>query len=314
MTSKRKMKIFYRAAGHVPLWKVMEECGFLAKHGVEMQFGSLEDKRKRATEGLLSGELDMVSGNHHSLYARRALHSEPFVHIAQADTHWGSRYLVAGDGINSVADLKGKRVCTDKIKGHPGLNVWLYLKRNGLEDGKDVQLLEGDKRDMERVRHVTAGAFDATFINLISAHRARQMGVRVIECPTMPMIGGVTFTTTTTYVNSHPEEISGLLHAMVDALHYFKTNRAGTIAVINKTCRDIMKFQSDEELDLFYDRHAATYQKKPYPTAGAINNVFELGKKETPELANAGFNPFSMWDLHPLRAIDDSGYIDKLYQ
>jgi hypothetical protein len=28
----------------------------------------------------------------------------------------------------------------------------------------------------------------------------------------------------------------------------------------------------------------------------------------------AGFNPLVMWDLHHLRAIDDSGYIDRLYQ
>jgi ABC-type nitrate/sulfonate/bicarbonate transport system substrate-binding protein len=314
MQSRKKVRVFYRAPGHVPLWKLMQECGFLARHGVEMEFGSLEDKRKRATEGLLSGELDMVSGNHHSLYARRALHNEPFVHIAQADTQWNQRYLVANNGINGLADLKGKRICIDKLSGHPGLNVWLYLEQNGLHDGKNVQLVEGDKRDMERVRHVMAGVFDATFINTIGQMRAKELGARVIELPTMPMIGGVTFTTTTRYVNSHPEEISGLLHAMVDALHYFKTQKKGTIDVINKTCRDVLKLRSDEELDVFYERHAETYQRKPYPTSEAIQNVFALGKKETPELASAGFNPFIMWDLHHLRAIDDSGYIDKLYQ
>src|SRR5581483_1045571 len=79
----KKIRIYYRAPTHVPLWKVMEEAGFLAKHGLEMEFGSLEDKRARATQGLLTGELDVVSGNHHNLYARRALHGEPFVHIGQ---------------------------------------------------------------------------------------------------------------------------------------------------------------------------------------------------------------------------------------
>jgi hypothetical protein len=78
--AKKKIRIYYRAPAHVPLWKVMEEGGFLAKHGFEMEFGSMEDKRARATEGLLSGDLDIVSGNHHSLYGRRALHNEPFVH------------------------------------------------------------------------------------------------------------------------------------------------------------------------------------------------------------------------------------------
>ena len=62
----------------------------------------------------------------------------------------------------------------------------------------------------------------------------------------------------------------------------------------------------------FYDHHAEIYQKKPYPTPEAIQNVFALGVRENPLVT--GFNPLVMWDLHHLRAIDDSGYIDRLYQ
>jgi hypothetical protein len=70
--------------------------------------------------------------------------------------------------------------------------------------------------------------------------------------------------------------------------------------------------QSDEELDAFYSENAKILEKKPYPTPEAIQNVFQLGIHDTPEVA--GFNPLVMWDMHHLRAIDDSGYIDKLYQ
>ncbi len=48
--AKKKIRIYYRAPAHVPLWKVMEEGGFMARHGLEMEFGSMEDKRARATE------------------------------------------------------------------------------------------------------------------------------------------------------------------------------------------------------------------------------------------------------------------------
>src|SRR5437870_2939572 len=67
----KKIRIYYRAPSHVPLWKVMEEAGFLEKHGLEMEMGSLEGQRKRAAEGLKAGDLDVVSGNHHNLYARK---------------------------------------------------------------------------------------------------------------------------------------------------------------------------------------------------------------------------------------------------
>lgn len=312
MAGNMKIRVFYRAPSHVPLWRVMEEGGFLKKHGAEISLESLEDKRKRATEGLLTGDLDVVSGNHHSLYARRALQGDPFVHIAQVNNQWNQHWMVAKDGINTVADLKGKRICINKLTGHPGLNVWLYLRQNGLEDGKDIQLIDGDKKGVERVRHVMAGAFDATFIGAVDQLRAKKLGARVIDLPTFPMIEGVTLTTTTRYVNSHPDEVTALLHGLVDAIHFFKTNRRGTLDIINKTCRDMIRLQSDEELDVFYEASANVLQSKPYPTPEAIQNVFQLGVKDTP--AVAGFNPLVMWDLHYLRAIDDSGYIDRLYQ
>ena len=310
--AKRKIRIYYRAPAHVPLWKVMEEGGFLAKHGFEMEFGSMEDKRARATEGLLSGDLDIVSGNHHSLYARRALHNEPFVHIGQVQNDWQQHWLVAGKGIDSVADLKGKRLSIDKLDQHPGLNAWLFLKQNGLEDGKDVQMIMGDRRAVERIRAVMSGAFGGTFLGPVDAHRAKKLGARVIDVGTMPMIEGPTVTTTTKYVNEHPEEVNALLHALVDAIHYFKTNRKGTIEIINRTSRDLLRLQSDKELDIFYDHHAEIYQKKPYPTPEAIQNVLALGVRENSRVA--GFNPLVMWDLHHLRIIDDSGYIDRLYR
>jgi ABC-type nitrate/sulfonate/bicarbonate transport system substrate-binding protein len=310
--ANKKIRIYYRAPAHVPLWKVMEEGGFLQKQGYEMEFGSMEDKRARATAGLLSGELDIVSGNHHSLYARRALHGEPFVHIGQVQNDWQQHWMAVGNGINGVADLKGKRLSIDKLDQHPGLNAWLFLRKSGLEDGRDMQMVMGDRRAVERVRAVMSGAFDATFMGPIDAERAKALGAKVIDVGPIPMIEGPTVTTTTKYVNENPDAVTALMYALVDAIHFFKTNRAGTIDIINRTSRDLLRLQNDAEVDIFYDHHAAIYQKKPYPTPEAIQNVFALGVKENPAVAD--FNPLVMWDLHHLRAIDDTGYIDKLYQ
>lgn len=311
MASRKKIRIFYRAPSHVPIWKVMEAAGFLDKHGLEMEFGTLVDKRKRATEGLLTGEFDIVSGNHHSLYARRALNGDPFVHIAQLANRWNQHWMVAREGINTVADLKGKRVVNAKISGHMGLNVWLYLRQNGLEDGKNMQLIDGDNKGVERARHVMAGIFDACFVGNVDQMRARKLGARVVELPTFPMIEGVTMTTTTKWVSSHPEEVTALLHAFVDAIHFFKTKRQDTLDILSG-CGNILRTQGQEELEAFYDERAHEYQAKPYPTAQAIQNVFQLGLRETPQMA--GFNPLVMWDTHHLRAVDDSGYIDRLYR
>src|SRR5713226_1046836 len=307
MAGKKKIRVFYRAAGHVPLWKVMEECGFLENHGLEMDLGSMEGKRQRAMEALRAGELDIISGNHHNLYARRAMDRDPFVHVAQTNNIWKEHWLVTRNGMKTVEELRGKRVCMDDFESHTGLNVWLYLRLHGLEEGRDVALVNGERKAMDRVAKVMAGEYDATFVRVVDQKRAKSIGAQVTELPTMPMIEGVTITTTTSYVNGHEEEVRGLLLALVDAIHFFKTRGEETLEIINKTCRDLLKLQSDDEMADFYDNQASSLEAKPYPTPEAIRNVFALAVKIKPEIKD--FNPLVMWDLHHLREVDDSGYI-----
>ena len=207
--------------------------------------------------------------------------------------------------------LEGKRVVMDDFDSHSGLNVWLYLKLHGQEEGRNVELVNGEKRGLDRVRKVMAGEYDATFVRAVDRLRAQAIGANIIEAATMPMIEGVTITTTTTYTNSHQEEINGLLRALVDAIHFFKTRRRETLEIIHEHCRDLLRLQSDEEVACFYDNQVASLEPKPYPTLEAIRNVFALAVKTSPEIAP--FNPLSMWDLHYLREIDDSGHIDRLY-
>jgi ABC-type nitrate/sulfonate/bicarbonate transport system substrate-binding protein len=307
----KKIRIYYRAPSHVPLWKVMEECGFLAKHGLEMEFGSLEGQRKRAADGLKSGELDVVSGNHHNLYARKAIDGDPYVHIAQSNNSWRENYLVMGKGVNSLADLKGKRVAMDDYDGHTGLNVWLYLKLHGLEEGTDVELVTDAVKGAERARRIMEGKYEATFIRAVDRLRAGRSGVRIMELPTMAMIEGVTLTTTTTYVKNHEDEARSLIRALIDATHFFKTRKADTLAVIKKHCTDLLKMQNDEEWDCFYETQASSLEAKPYPSLEAVRNVFALALKRNPEIAD--FHPLALWDLHYVREIEDSGYIKQLY-
>jgi ABC-type nitrate/sulfonate/bicarbonate transport system substrate-binding protein len=307
----KKIKIYYRAPSHVPLWKVMEECGFLKKHGLEMEMGSLEGQRKRAAEGLKAGDLDIVSGNHHNLYARKALYGDPYVHIGQSNNSWRENFLVCGKGVNGLDDLKGKRVAMDDYDGHTGLNVWLYLQQHGLEEGRDVELVTDPVKGAERAKGVTDGKYDATFIRAVDRLRALKFGAKIVEVPPMAMIEGVTLTTTTTYVKNHEEEARGLIKALIDGVHFFKTQKADTLKILQTHCSELLKMRDPEEWDCFYENQAASLESAPYPSIEAIQNVFALAVKRNPEIKE--YNPLALWDLHYVKEIDDSGYIRQLY-
>jgi ABC-type nitrate/sulfonate/bicarbonate transport system substrate-binding protein len=308
----KKIRIYYRAPSHVPLWKVMEQCGFLEKHGLEMEMGSLEGQRKRAAEGLKAGELDIVSGNHHNLYARKALHGDPYVHIGQSNNAWRENFLVCGKGINGLSDLKGKSVAMDDYDGHTGLNVWLYLRQHGLEEGRDVTLVTDPVKGAERAKGVVDGKYDASFIRAVDRLRALKFGAKIVEVPPMAMIEGVTLTTTTNYVKNHEEEARALIMALIDGVHFFKTNKADTLKILQTHCSALLKMRDAAEWDCFYENQAASLESAPYPSIEAIQNVFALAVKRDPEIKE--FNPLALWDLHYVKEIDDSGYIRRLYQ
>ena len=307
----KTIRIYYRAPSHVPLWKVMEEGGFLEKHGLAMEMGSLEGQRKRAAEGLKAGDLDIVSGNHHNLYARKALNGDPYVHIGQSNNAWRENFLVCGKGISGVADLKGRKVAMDDYDGHTGLNVWLYLRLHGLEEGRDVELVTDPVKGAERAKGVLDGNYDATFIRAVDRLRALKFGAKIVEVPPMAMIEGVTLTTTTKYVSQHEDECRSLIMALIDGTHFFKTSKADTLKIIQKHCSELLKMRSDEEWDCFYETQSETLEKAPYPSIEAIQNVFALAVKRNPEIKE--YNPLALWDLHYVKEIDDSGYIRQLY-
>jgi uncharacterized protein YaiE (UPF0345 family) len=110
---------------------------------------------------------------------------------------------------------------------------------------------------------------------------------------------------------NHEDEARSLIMAMIDGIHFFKTKKADTLAIIKKHCTELLRIQDDEEWNCFYDAQAASLEAKPSPTLDAIQNVFALALKRDPEIKN--FNPLVLWDLHYLREIDDSGYINRLY-
>ena len=156
------------------------------------------------------------------------------------------------------------------------------------------------------------GEFAATFVTLPHDDRAARVGTRVISVRAMPMIRGVTLTSTMSFVRSHKDEIALLVRSFVDAVHFFLTRKNETLEILKEHAMPILKFETDEEVERLYQEWAQSLERKPYPSLDAIANVFQLAVRRNPEIA--GFNPLALWNAHYVRALDDSGYIDRLYQ
>jgi ABC-type nitrate/sulfonate/bicarbonate transport system substrate-binding protein len=247
------------------------------------------------------------------LYVRNAKNGEDFVHLAQATNNWTENRLVTVNGIRSVRDLKGKKIVADKLNSHAGLNVWLFLRQEGLDlDRGDIDMVELRGSVEDRWKRVLSGEFAGTFVGVPHDARAAKAGAHVITVRAMPMIRGVTLTTTMSFVKTHEDEIRRLIRGFVDAIHFFLTRKNETIEILHKHAAPILGLQSKEEVETLYQEWAQSLERKPYPSMQAIANVFQLAVRRSPEISN--FNALALWDTHYLRELEDSGYIDKLYQ
>ena len=310
--ANRQLRIIYRSNSHAPLWLVADKSGSWQKNGLDVDT-SPQLIREKAVESLKSGHVDLISGNHHNLYVRNARNGDDFVHLAQATNNWTENKLVVGPGIRSLQDLKGKKIVADKLTSHAGLNIWLFLKQEGLDaDRGDIELVELRGSSEDRWRKVLAGEYAGTFVTLPHDSRAAQAGAHVISVRAIPMIRGVTLTTTMTFVKNHQDDVRLLTKGFVDAIHFFLTRRQETLEILNEHATPILKLQSDAEVETLYDEWAQSLERKPYPALAAISNVFQLALRRNPEIV--GYNPLALWDTHFIRELDDSGYIDQLYK
>jgi ABC-type nitrate/sulfonate/bicarbonate transport system substrate-binding protein len=118
------------------------------------------------------------------------------------------------------------------------------------------------------------------------------------------MINGPTLTTSYTVLHKKKELGERLVKALVLGIHFAKTKRDKT----EKILRNLNKKKGES----FQYRSLERMPNKPYPDPQGVINAYELGCIKAPEAKQV--SALALWDLHYLRELDNSGFIDKLYR
>ena len=307
----REIRIAYRHGLQAPIF-TLARTGICEKYGLNVTFHHTP-KTEEAEGGLLSGKFDIVFGNHIRPFVDRAK-GEKVVYIAQPMNFW-EHALIARPGIRSLQDLKGKRLGVSGVGDHGELVVRAELKLAGLNpkrDGIEVVEVEGKlnfKQNYERVKNAEV---DAIFVPPPFDWLGRREGLSVVEVANYPQIQGATITSHSDFLSENEDLIPELLKAYCEGLHHYHTRREETIDTLWEELSPRFGIEEREAYEYLYDKQKEILEKKPYPRLEAIQCVFEIACWEHPELE--GFNPLSVWDLHYLRELDETGFIDKLYQ
>ncbi len=318
-----KISFPYRAGVHLALLHVIAESGSWEKHGLDVNY----DYQISSTDAhrlVPTGEVEFVGGNHVSTYAHRA-RGDSWVYLGQTMNFVYPKLVVRPDsGIESLADLKGKVVGTRG--SHPSLNDWLLLKQRGLDvDREDLDLvnqtkmkagsmdpLDADKKAkaIPLWQEVKNGTFDAVLQMPPSSLFAEAAGLKVIDLEPMPMIWFTTISSSLGFVEKHPDIVKRFLRGILEGIHFFKSQPEKSIKILQDKYLKEGRM-SEAQATFTYHTMVNMLEPKLYPTMAAISNVYEEAKRQDSDALRV--NPMELWDLHHLRQIDDSGFIDDLY-
>ena len=330
MRNMDKISFPYRASTHLNLLHVISESGSWAKQGLDVNY-DYQISKQDAHGAIQNGEVEFIGGNHISTYGHHA-RGDSWVYLGQTLNSVNPKLAVRpNSGINTIRDLRGKKVGTRGM--HPGLNDWLLLKQRGLDvDRDDIELvnkvaglesteaaeqLTGPNAEEELRKKRTPvwqwvrdGHVDAALLMAPSHLFAADAGLKIIDIDPMPMIWFTTISSSLPFVEKHPDIVERFLKGTIEGIHFFKTQPEKSTEIIRQ------KYTKEGQLNQaqaswIYQNLAPMLEPKLYPSMAAIANVYEEAKRFDADASN--INPMELWDLHHIRRIDDSGFVDGLY-
>lgn len=306
----------YRSSSHLALMHVIAESGAWERQGLSVDYDKPID-RASAHKLVISGEVEFVSGNHVSTYAARA-RGDTWVYLAQTVSKNNIALVTRNDtGINRLEDVRKKKFGS---RGrHPGLNTWLYLKQHGLDiDKDDVEIIrevrDGDPATNAAKKSMLAmvkdGDCDAAFFTQPKLEFAEREGLKIIDLEPQPMIFFMTLSSSMKLVENRPDIIEKMLKGILEGVAFFKKEKEKTIKILMEKHDKEGKLDRDAAEKLYNDL-APTLDAKLYPSMASIDNVYQEALRQDKD--SAKIDPLALWDLHFLRKIDDTGFIDALY-
>ena len=294
------------STGQAPAWIAYEQ-GFFRKYGLDAQLLFLEGGTI-TVQTLISGDVvaAQVAG---SSVVQSNLQKSGIVLIAGFLNTLDYKLIVAKD-ITRPDQLKGKSVAIARIGGSSDFATRYALEKFGLVPDKDVAMLQIGSQPA-RLIALETGKIHGSMIAIPTTAKAKKLGLNTLA--DLQMLG-LEYQHTGLAINQNliktqPDLVRNILKAFVEAIHFLKTQRQESLAIMAKYLRT----DDTEALDEAYDSIVQTLiPEKPYPTLKGIDTILrEISIKEP---AARSAHPEQFVDLTFIKELDSSGFIDRLYK
>jgi hypothetical protein len=301
----RKIKLAYRDDDRTPVIFCIKE---MARRHYDIEVEVLQIKGTEEYEAaLFDGSCDVIIEHLEYLYDEAAKGRK--VSILCAPSKGGSLDLVVPPNVRGAEQLRGGTMAV-RTSGQPHA-VTLWLRMMGLEnDVKTLLVKDSEVGRWGQWKKVESGECVATFMSPLYLPQAFSAGLKVLDVPDIPVVGHYAQACLTEFAAENSAFLTDYVKASIHAVCHMIYRREEALEIASGEPMKRMKIDSREELERHFDAIVKGLKPKPYPTAKAIGNTYEMAVLDYPRAKE--IHPLSLWDLHWVRQVDDEGFIDGL--
>ena len=213
--------------------------------------------------------------------------------------------VVTRPEIKDIKQLKGKKVGIIRFGGISELMVRYLFQKLGLDADKDIAIIQVGQA---RFVAMEKGAIDATVLASAESAYAKRNGFRVLDMPALPFFGS-TIVTTPGIVAKRSDVMTRYMKGYLDGVRFFLNDREKS----SQYLADLLRTKDRDMIDLAYKNHPQHQMgRKPYPDMNAVKATLDIMSSRDPLVKK--LKAEELFNLSYLKQLDQSGYIDQLYQ
>ena len=292
-------------ASHTPLW-VAQEKGFLTKQGLspELVFFGVGPT---AMQALVAGDLDIVVTSAPNVVNPRLGGVDAVMILSIIPTFID--HIISAPSITSPEQLKGKTGSVNRQGSISDMGLRLSLRRLGIDPEKDTRIVSAGGNP-ERLAAISKGIAQFTIMNEPFLKEAERLGFRdLVNMATLKIpLHGNGVVTREAIIKAKRPMIAKFARAIVEAIHYIKTDKEGAKTIIGK----YTKLTDPEGLERTYKNYTAVLLEVPYADPAGFKTLLDDMAPRNAKAAAA--DPKIFVDPSFVQEMESSGFIKQLYK
>jgi hypothetical protein len=300
----RTVRLAYRDDDRTPVIFCIKEMG-RRHYNVDVDVIHIKPV-KEYEQALFNGACDVLIEHLEYLYPLAAQGKKITMFCAPCLGR-GLHFVVRSD-FSDIEEMRGKTIAV-RASGRPD-SIRLWLRMMGLERDVKMQIISDDEVGRwGQWKKVESGECIGTFMSELYLPTALEAGLKALRLPDLPVVAYYAQACLSRFAADNSDLLRDYLKSVIHAIGLMVLRKPEALEIVFGEPMRRMKITDRAEMERQYDGIVKDFQLKPFPTPVAIQNMYEIG---VAEYGPADINPLTLWDIHWVKQLDDSGFIDDL--